>query len=85
MKLPFVTTKSRKKSDPDELMLSIDIGTEVLKTLLFRGDDLGVHILRSSRIFQQQHAMRSGVIKSLETVIENCYLSLNEVVKDVEP
>ena len=84
MKLPFIASTSNEKPDPDELMLSVDIGTEVLKTLLFRGDDLGVHIVKSSRIFQQQHAMRSGVIQSLETVIENCKLSYNEVVSGIE-
>ncbi len=80
MKLPFFPKK--KETVPafsDELILSVDIGTEVLKMLLFRCDEFGVHVVRSSRIFQQQHAMRSGVIKSLSTVIENCRLGLGEV------
>lgn len=87
MKLPFFADKagkSEKISFSEEPMVALDIGTEILKTLLFSCDDQGVHILNSSRIFQQQHAMRSGVIRSLETVIENCRLGMNEVTKDLE-
>lgn len=90
MKLPFLNNLSnigKKSSAPkftDELMISLDIGTEVLKTLMFRCSDMGVHILRSSRIFQQQHAMKSGVIKSIDTVISNCRLAYNEVTAGLE-
>jgi len=84
MKLPFLKKGTAEPLFTDDLILAIDIGTEVLKTVLFRCSELGVHILRSSRIFQQQHAMRSGVIKSLDTVIENCRLGFNEVTKDLE-
>ena len=83
MKLPFLSKKPPEKGFTDELILAIDIGTEVLKTVLFRCSDMGVHILRSSRIFQQQHAMRSGVIRSLDTVIENCKLGFNEVIDEL--
>lgn len=83
MKLPFLTKKPVEKGFNEELILAIDIGTEVLKTILFRCSDMGVHILRSSRIFQQQHAMRSGVIRSLDTVIENCRLGFNEVIDEL--
>jgi cell division ATPase FtsA len=85
MKLPFLNKKKDKEPGiNDELILAIDIGTEVLKTLLFRCSEHGVHVLRSSKIFQQQHAMRSGVIQSLDTVIENCRLGYNEVTKGLE-
>jgi cell division ATPase FtsA len=85
MKLPFLNKKQEKEEElSDELMLAIDIGTEVLKTILFRCSDHGVHVLRSSKIFQQQHAMRSGVIQSLDTVIENCRLGYNEVTKGLD-
>jgi cell division protein FtsA len=80
MKLPFLPQKKVPKPIfSNELIVSVDIGTEVLKMLLFRCSEMGVHVLRSSRIFQQQHAMRSGVIKSLTTVIENCQLGFGEV------
>lgn len=82
MILPFFSGKRPTTSAfSNELILSIDIGTEVLKILMFRCSEMGVHILRSSRIFQQQHAMKSGVIKSLTTVIENCKLGYGEVTE----
>jgi cell division ATPase FtsA len=85
MKLPFLNKKKDREPEiNDELILAIDIGTEVLKTLLFRCSEHGVHVLRSSKIFQQQHAMRSGVIQSLDTVIENCRLGYNEVTKGLK-
>lgn len=84
MKLPFLNQKSAKPEFTDELYLAIDIGTEVLKTIMFRCSDMGVHVLRSSRIFQQQHAMKAGIIKSLDTVIENCRLGFNDVVKEID-
>jgi cell division protein FtsA len=85
MKLPFLSDRPEKPTFDEGPMIAVDIGTEILKTLLFRCDAVGVHILDSSRIFQQQHAMRSGVIRSLETVIENCRLGMNDVTKGLEP
>ncbi len=86
MKLPFLKGLGGQPEAgfPQETYLAVDIGTEVLKIIMFRCDDQGVHILRTSRIFQQQHAMRSGVIQSLNTVIENCRLGLNEVTTGLE-
>ncbi|MEA3357764.1 MAG: hypothetical protein U9Q67_05015, partial [Patescibacteria group bacterium] len=87
MKLPFGLFQKSKPEKPvftDELILVLDIGTELLKTLMFRCSDLGVHILKSSRVFQQRHAMKGGVIRSLDTVIENCQLGFNEVTNGLE-
>lgn len=85
MKLPFLKKQDKKPEFTDELYFAIDIGTEVVKTLMFRCSEMGVHILKSSRIFQQRHAMKSGVIKSLNTVIENCKLAYNELTDDLMP
>ena len=85
MKLPFLSSSPQKTGMTDELLLAIDIGTEVLKVLLFKCSASGVQIVKSARIFQQQHAMRSGVIRSLNTVVENCRLAFNEVTETVEP
>ncbi len=89
MKLPFFSSspigKPAGEQFPAEPLVAVDIGTEVLKTLLFTCDAMGVHILSSSRIFQQQHAMKSGVIQALDTVMENCRLGLNQLTESVEP
>lgn len=79
-KLPFFS-KKRKEDEIDENanLVAIDIGTELLKTLLFNIGPEGVNIKKVSRIQQQQHAMSKGIINNLNTVLENCRLAINEV------
>lgn len=84
LNLPFF-----KKSVPENLMeantncLVLDIGTEVLKGVLFSMDKLGVNVQRISRIQQQKHAMKSGFIKNLDTVLENCNLCIEELTQEL--
>ncbi len=87
VKLPFInknTEKDKTAIKPGQNLLAIDIGTEYLKTLLFNVTDLGVEIQKNSRIQQQQHAMSKGVIQNLNTVIENCKLSVQDLTDDLE-
>jgi cell division protein FtsA len=78
IKLPF--TKSQiNLLDGKNSVVALDIGTESVKSLLFTMDEGGVYVNRVSRIQQQQHAMRSGIITNLDTVLENCRLSLGEL------
>jgi cell division protein FtsA len=84
LNLPFL-----KKSTSENLIeantncLVLDIGTEVLKSMLFSMDKLGVNVKRISRIQQQKHAMKSGFIKNLDTVLENCKLSIEEITQEL--
>jgi cell division protein FtsA len=84
LNLPFL-----QKSTPMSLIDSntncivLDIGTEVLKGMLFSMDSLGVNVKRIARIQQQQHAMKSGIIKNLDTVLENCRLCVEELTQDL--
>jgi len=59
--------------------VALDIGTEVLKSMRFTMDAYGVNIHKISRIQQQEHAMKSGIIRNLDTVLENCKLSISEL------
>jgi len=59
--------------------VALDIGTEVLKSMRFTMDAYGVNIHKISRIQQQEHAMKSGIIRNLDTVLENCKLSIAEL------
>jgi cell division protein FtsA len=84
LNLPFL-----KKDTPENLIeansncVVLDIGTEVLKGMLFSMDNLGVNVKRISRLQQQQHAMKSGIIKNLDTVLENCKLSIEELTQEL--
>lgn len=72
--------KQPKGLDVGDVFFSVDIGTELLKGLLCRITPTGVEILGSSHIWQQHHAMRSGVIQNIATVTSNLELMYNELV-----
>ena len=80
LNLPFLKTSSQKNSPKNgENIIALDIGTEQLKSILFSTEDLGIEIKKISRVEQQQHAMKSGIIKNLDTVLENCRLAISEL------
>lgn len=76
--------KSDKVLDTDNL-IAVDIGTEMLKVLLFNTTQHGVNVKRVSRIRQQQNAMSKGQIQNLNTVLENCRLAISEITSGLEP
>lgn len=79
-KLPFGRKKEEEKPfDPTENIVAMDIGTEVLKTVLFSPNDFGITVNKVSRIQQQQGAMNKGVITNLTTVLENCRLAMADL------
>ncbi|HVX93169.1 MAG TPA: cell division FtsA domain-containing protein, partial [Candidatus Dojkabacteria bacterium] len=83
MKLPNIFQKSNL---PNNITngIALDIGTEVLKTILFDTNEKGVVVKKVARIQQQQNAMQSGIIKNLNTVLENCRLALSEITNGVD-
>ena len=85
IKLPFAKPKRKKLLDGITPIVALDIGTETVKSVLFTMGSYGVSVNRISRIEQQKHAMKSGIIKNLDTVLENCKLSINELVSNLKP
>ena len=80
LNLPFLKLSTSKKPfEVGENILALDIGTEWLKSVLFTIEDLGIDVKKVARVEQQQHAMKSGVIKNLDTVLENCRLAISEL------
>ncbi len=85
-KLPFLNHKEENNIiTPDKNYLAVDIGTEMLKVLMFSVDELGVRVKRIARIQQQQQAMNKGQIQNLNTVLENCRLAISEVRSGLDP
>lgn len=84
MKLPFLKKAKQRPQFSDEKYLAIDIGTETLKIVLFRCSELGVHVLNSIRIPQPRLAMKAGVIQSLERVLTNCKIGIQEITRGLE-
>lgn len=85
IKLPKLQSKKKSLLDGITPIVALDIGTETVKSLLFTMTESGVSVNRVSRIQQQQHAMRSGIITNLDTVLENCKLSINQLVNNLKP
>jgi cell division protein FtsA len=84
LNLPFLKKPTKENLiEINSNSIVLDIGTEVLKGMLFSMDNLGVNVKRISRIQQQQHAMKSGIIKNLDTVLENCKLCVEELTQDL--
>lgn len=83
--LSLFGSKKEQQKPQSKYMISLDIGTEVMKGLLFSMSNLGVDIWSSYQVHQQTHAMRSGVILNEETVIENARLCVNKLIEKLEP
>jgi len=85
MNLPFFSQKKKEtKNETDKYLISLDIGTEVIKGLLFSLTDLGVDVWYSFQVKQQTHAMRSGTILDQETVVENARLVVEKLCAAVD-
>lgn len=83
--LPFLKRDSKRELDPKDNIVALDIGTELLKGVLFNVNKFGVNIKKVSRIEQQQHAMRSGIITNLDTVLTNCRLTMASLTDRLDP
>jgi len=84
-KLPFFKTEEKvPEFEPNTNYLAMDIGTEVLKSILFTAAEEGVVVSKISRLQQQQNAMNKGIITNLSTVLENCRLSITELTEGLE-
>ncbi len=81
----FSKTSKEDYFDDKTSFVALDIGTEVLKSVRFTMDAYGVNIHKISRIQQQEHAMKAGIIRNLDTVLENCRLSINELTDGLAP
>ncbi len=85
IKLPFKTSKRENLLEGKHSLVALDIGTETIKSLLFTMSPNGVSVNKVSRIQQQEHAMRSGIITNLDTVLDNCKLSIGELLNNLKP
>lgn len=83
-KLPFLNTQTKELDiSPEDNLLAIDIGTEMMKVLRFNVTELGVNVQKLSHIQQQQMAMSKGKIQNLDRVMENCRLAIDQVTDDI--
>lgn len=60
------------KLDTGEYAISLDVGTEVVKALLFKNVDGVAHVLGVGRFHQGLADMHAGMVTDIEGVIANC-------------
>ena len=76
--------KSKKKGDVKPLLV-LDIGTEFIKTVLFRLTDKNqVEVIGYDRTPQKQNAMRGALIINLEEVIDEVDVSIGKTIHQAE-
>ena len=85
MKLFSLFGGAKQQQPKSKYLISLDIGTEVMKGLLFSMSSLGVDIWSSYQVTQQTHAMRSGVILNKETVVENARMCVQKLIEKLDP
>lgn len=67
-----------------KVFLSLDIGTTVVKALVFTVKNNFIHTLGIGRAIQQVGAMQGAMISNLQYVIENCDLAVGEAVSKLD-
>jgi cell division protein FtsA len=71
--------RSRKKSDQDQCVVALDIGTEFIKALIARiVDNDKAEIIGVGRSHQSLSDMQAGAISDIASVVENCDKALNQ-------
>ncbi len=78
-KNPKTSEQEESLFDETKYYLALDIGTEVLKGLVFSMHNVGVDIWASYHLKQQVRAMRSGVILDKELIVQNAKMVIHKL------
>lgn len=75
----------KPKKNLNEIILSLDIGTEYIKAIIFTAKNGRIKVIGYGRAKQQIDAMKGALITNLQLVMENCDLAVGEAVKELTP
>jgi cell division protein FtsA len=76
------TSQKSKVNDNEQLIVSLDIGTEFVKALVARiTEENGIEILGVGRAHQTLNDMQAGAIADIAGVVANCDIALNQAEK----
>lgn len=76
--------RNHNTTDDSKTYLSLDIGTEYIKTVLFQIEDRTVKVLGYDRVPQKANAMRGALIINLQDVIELVDSSIGNALEQAE-
>lgn len=74
----------KKDQKIPELNLVLDIGTEFVKSILFKVDDDVVYITKTAKVRQSTASMKSGVVSNIRNVLKTCQNALDLLEVKVE-
>lgn len=77
----FKKTKPEAPIDTDTLYLCLDIGTEYLKSAIYRVKDNNAEIIGYSRVPQQSNALKGAIIINIEDVISTCDIGIGRALE----
>jgi cell division protein FtsA len=82
-----LTKLFRFGSDPGDVALSLDIGTDLVKALIIRGKEGKGEVIGVGYFKQRLSDMQAGMVTDIEGVVENCQDAIDEAVEQakVEP
>ncbi len=76
------SSKVKTEKTEEKYFLALDIGTEVLKALVFSTTNLGVDIWASYHLKQQIRAMRSGIVLDKQLIAQNIRMILYKIKEE---
>ncbi len=77
---PFTNKTSKLEISGEEFMLTLDIGTEYVKSIIYRIRDLRAEVIGYSRVRQHANAMSGAMIVNIEHVCSACDRGIREAM-----
>lgn len=72
----------RSKKEKERYAVALDIGTEFVKTLVFRVENDKIYVMGCGRQRQRLSDMQGGRVTDISGVIKNCELSLDQAFQE---
>lgn len=81
--MSFLTKLLKRKNKLDDYVISLDIGTEFVKVLIFRVDDKGETgvVVGVGKERQRLSNIHSGVVTDIEGVVSTCEKAISQAVQ----
>lgn len=81
--MPF-SLFSKKQKNQEQIYLSLDIGTEFVKAIIFSCSDGMIHIKGVSRVHQPLSAVKSGQVTNVKNVVDTSRVAIEHAMDGVK-
>ncbi|MBD3362998.1 cell division protein FtsA [Candidatus Dojkabacteria bacterium] len=82
MKIPFLNKKKSKNLDLEEdpVFLALDIGTEYVKSVIYKVENDTANVIGYSRIPQHSKAMEGAMVINIDNVVSTCDIGIGRAL-----